>query len=750
MKCLFVVINLFCLLHHFESGALQYDNSGIFEYGPPQPVTTIANIINNNENATASAAPPAAVFYKCNCSDSNSSLDSGDSNDNNTPATSAAKLRIYGQSKSNSCDCIGIQPHVKQTINDNCYFSEPSIERLNDDSFEMVPAGPKSVWSKEKKPKSSCLKSGRRHTGVIEEYDLSENLKTFNVHQKLPDMIHLIDNSKNIFGSLKQIFQMPLPERGVPEGCEDLQSVYECLPEVENYSPAHKSRPFLSKSFDGGLAKGSSLTPPKKQYVHNVDDQLRHKKDSPREAAPVSAVLPSFQTDQDTITTEDFSCPMVFDDEDETVSQEPLEKYPSPVNNKLRNKYIINCESTVFEHTGVSYESNAVSTSTISQHRSPLVAAMSKPVQLSTPSSSSSVPFHKKFTNMIRSLRDPVKEQSNKVKVVAAPLVTNSTEKQLPITKANQMDAPVDSSNTTSDFSMCKEKIVPNLSAPQSSPSRHLVSPMRKQPLTTRFDRPRMSPDLFGGGRDSKCTLSEEFDDILTITTTASIDPNDPGQDSELVILDYPDQDQWNQSKPPSAASSSRSSSMINRFLRNVTQKKIQDATIQKNSFLASNIKNERKICDSIYVKGVRPRNPDLIEDLNAEIALEIELSGCAAGVTSSMQRYCVGQQRQAKSEFGLGVGEMAVDVFTNKQLHIFRDDREVLMKVFKLYTGYSLEGHMTPVLVFLTDKTLYVTDFIRNRLFNKFVLPYTELDVILVSYYWYPILNFGLSIFFG
>lgn len=39
----------------------------------------------------------------------------------------------------------------------------------------------------------------------------------------------------------------------------------------------------------------------------------------------------------------------------------------------------------------------------------------------------------------------------------------------------------------------------------------------------------------------------------------------------------------------------------------------------------------------------------------------------------------------------------------------------------------------MTPVLVFLTDKTLYVTDLIRNRLTNKFVLPYSELDVILV-----------------
>lgn len=41
----------------------------------------------------------------------------------------------------------------------------------------------------------------------------------------------------------------------------------------------------------------------------------------------------------------------------------------------------------------------------------------------------------------------------------------------------------------------------------------------------------------------------------------------------------------------------------------------------------------------------------------------------------------------------------------------------------------------MTPVLVFLTNKTLYVTDLVRNRLCNKFVLPYSELDVILVGH---------------
>ncbi|XP_055613349.1 pleckstrin homology domain-containing family M member 2-like [Uranotaenia lowii] len=84
----------------------------------------------------------------------------------------------------------------------------------------------------------------------------------------------------------------------------------------------------------------------------------------------------------------------------------------------------------------------------------------------------------------------------------------------------------------------------------------------------------------------------------------------------------------------------------------------------------------------------------------------------------------------------GVGVGEVPIEIFNGNRLHIFRNDNEVLMKVFKLYNGYSREGYMTPVLVFLTDKTLYVTDQVRNRLCNKFVLPYSELDVILVGPY--------------
>jgi len=176
---------------------------------------------------------------------------------------------------------------------DNCYYSEPNIG-------DAGSPRQKSVWNKEKKPKSSCLKKTKRHTNIIQEQDLSDRIKKFNVH----DIKHqLLDNSsKMIFGSLKSIFTMPLPERGVPEGSEDLQSVVECVPELEQTpehkpkqilqnqspdSPPLKPKPFLSKSLDG-----NKQTQSVKKFVHNVDEQLRRKNDEPSsstEASPVDS-----------------------------------------------------------------------------------------------------------------------------------------------------------------------------------------------------------------------------------------------------------------------------------------------------------------------------------------------------------------------------------------------------------------------------------------------------------------------------
>lgn len=594
-----------------DANIIEYDNSGVFEYGPQE------NQFKKDE------------FYKCSCSDSNSSLDSGDSNDNVN--------RNYGQAKSNSCDCIGLnpQPKIVTNINDNCYFSEPNIESM-DDSFDYIK--PKSVWSKEKKPKTSCLK---RQTGVIEEYDISEKVKTFNVHQ-LPDhMNNIIDNSKTLFGSLKNIFGIPLPERGVPEGCEDLQCVYECVPEVESSSPV-KPRNFLSKSFDGGLFK---KTDKPKKYVHNVDELLRRKVEP---VAPVVATsLNSTFNKEPDVTKEDD-----FVDLGESVQASPI---------NFRNKYIINCESTVFEHTGVSYETES----------SPLHSTIEPnlSIEQTIPKPPAPVPFTEKLSNMFRSFRDnsPGFELPKPVENVPSPSQTLEVSNSM---TSSIISNTSDNSNPTHRVSLPKPEI--SIVANSPNKNRHLSSPMRKRSMITRYENPRMSPDLFSSGRESKSVLSDEFDDILTITTSTD------QTDSDIVIVDYPEPDAIipnNQLlKPPSTKSS-----LINRFLRNVTQKKIQDATIKKNTFLAAKVKNEKKLFENIYVKGAKLSNTDLIDDLNAEIALEIELSG-KNSMASDLMR--LSENKLTKIEFGLGVGEVSVDIFSPSKLHILRDEKEILIKV--------------------------------------------------------------------
>lgn len=235
-----------------------------------------------------------------------------------------------------------------------------------------------------------------------------------------------------IFGSLKSIFTMPLPERGVPEGSEDLQSVVECVPELEQTpehkpkpyaqcvspdSPPVKAKPFLSKSLDG-----NKQTQCVKKFVHNVDEQLRRKNDEQNSSAEASPL------DQ----------PHVLRRQDE-FDNEPVVAAPivTSTQSEFRSKFIINCESTVFEHTGVSYETNSepqqqsqlqLSTMSATQHSS-VASLLERDTPIAQPasqlrSSFMDAPIAKTFSNFFRSLKENSsssatadREQDQKLKV---------------------------------------------------------------------------------------------------------------------------------------------------------------------------------------------------------------------------------------------------------------------------------------------------------------------------------------------
>ncbi|XP_070499969.1 dentin sialophosphoprotein [Chironomus tepperi] len=707
---------------------VKYDQSGIFEYPP----------LN------------AKRFYRCTCS-SSSSIESGSSSENNSNNSSSScsndtksdEKCNYKQSKSSSCDCIESSQNGIEIGKGTCYFSEPNIQQ-------------RSVWNKEKKPKTSCLKKSKR-TEIIQENSFESNVKKFNIHQLSSSVIK--DNGKMIIGSLKDFLGISYPERGVPEGSEEAPEAQEQQSPKKDFSFLHKVGIFkpnpekvqsLSKSLDGGFGKQN------KNFVHNVDEQLRRANED-------DLFAPSNSNSRKNSLKTDSSIEEKEADEDLT---------SSCGNNPQRNKYIINCESTVFEHTGT-VEIPHVRKS--SQDSSSTILS-SSPLNYN--------PFKAKISNILNSIAgnapnkldndrgiiDVEKEAYHEQDIIDNVDEIDEDENKK---SKNLMESSVTSISSDKNSSIISD-ISSNTSAslPQNydikmtskKSSRHISSPLRKVDTSReRINQARMSPDLFNRDffgsnlqsvKNSNNILSDEFDDILTITTENTDKTLDCGND--IVIVDYSDVKNDIENNPntsnyylklpsimtSSTTSTSSKTSLINRFLRNVTQKKILEASIKRNSFFQAKLKNETKLFGgNLYVKGVKPRNESVIKDLNAEIDMEVEM-GCNSLEYEEEQQSCSGSKSNRSSvcsnnedlSYESGIGEIRIELFNKKNLKIFRDRSEVLMKAFKLYTGYSNEGYMCAVVVFLTDKTIYVVELIRNELCNKFVLPYAELDVILMG----------------
>lgn len=703
---------------------VKYDQSGIFEYPP----------LN------------AKRFYRCTCS-SSSSIESGSSSENNSNNSSSSSSNDtksdekcnYKQSKSSSCDCIESSQNGIEIGKGTCYFSEPNIR--------------KSVWNKEKKPRTSCLKKSNKKTEIIQENSFESNVKKFNIHQLSSSVIK--DNGKMIIGSLKDILGMSLPERGLPEGSEEAPEAQESqqspnkdfsfLHKVGIFKPNPEKVQKLSKSLDGGLGKQN------KKFVHNVDEQLRR-------ANEEDLYAPSNSNSRKNSLKTDSSVEEKEADEDLT---------SLCGNNPQRNKFIINCESTVFEHTGtveIPHVRDSSSTIVSPLNYNPFKAKISN-ILNSIAGNAPNKLDNDKNTSIIGVEKEAYQEHDN---------VIDDDEDENKKSAKNFMESSVTSissdinssiisdisSNTTASLSQNYDiKITSNIA--KKSP-RHISSPLRNVPSRERINQARMNPDLFNRDffgsnlqsvKNPSNILSDEFDDILTITTENTDKTLDSTND--IVIVDYSDVKNDLENNPntsnyylklpsimtSSIASTSSKTSLINRFLRNVTQKKILEASIKRNSFFQAKLKNETKLFGgNLYVKGVKPRNESMIKDLNAEIDMEVEM-GCNS-LEYEEEQACSGSKSNRSSicsnnedlSYESGIGELRIELFHKKNLRMFRDRGEVLMKAFKLYTGYSNEGYMCAVLVFLTDKTIYVVELVRNELCNKFVLPYAELDVILMG----------------
>lgn len=153
---------------------------------------------------------------------------------------------------------------------------------------------------------------------------------------------------------------------------------------------------------------------------------------------------------------------------------------------------------------------------------------------------------------------------------------------------------------------------------------------------------------------------------------------------------------------PPPLRQAPSKTSLLNRFLRSITERKFE------------NKKTKKPKSNSLYIKCDR-LDQDSYKEFNDSLEKEIK------------DNVEVGRQNSSGEKISFKLKE----IFKRS---IYRDKTEELYKVYKVRSSYMTNGESKPMLALLTDKTLYLTSSKSDHSYrNQFVIPYNELDVIMV-----------------
>nr|XP_034186856.1 LOW QUALITY PROTEIN: pleckstrin homology domain-containing family M member 2 [Osmia lignaria] len=154
---------------------------------------------------------------------------------------------------------------------------------------------------------------------------------------------------------------------------------------------------------------------------------------------------------------------------------------------------------------------------------------------------------------------------------------------------------------------------------------------------------------------------------------------------------------------PPLRQAPSKTS-LLSRFLKSITERK----------FEVKQAKKPQK-ANPLYIKGVKA-SYDSFKDFNDNLDREIQENVAAEKLEFSGEKISLKLRELFKK-------------------HIYRDKTEELYKVYKVRSSYMTNGESKPMIALLTDKTLYLTGSKMNHTYsNQFVIPYNELDVIMVG----------------
>lgn len=308
------------------------DRSGVFEYSP---TCEQKNEVSDNSNHDSDSpgkdnnneANARGKLYGCdsNSSDSNFSCDSetssseSSSSHSNKTETSLLQRKCDKAQKSYSCDGFENNGHV--AFMRKTYFSEADIDQSTDRMKK-----PLEVTQSPSHVKSVLKKKRYITTNVVEER--KQNNKVLN----LLDANNIIGSLKNFYKNFNFNFA---PEKGLAEHSAELNNVVEALPCDANPNKG------LSKSLDSGFHVDEE-----EDFVEiNLNSQLEST--TPKELAQPKNTVAGDRTPKEGSPRHKLTLNM----------KTPLDKKTANKNENLPplSKYVVNCESTVYEHKGVSY-----------------------------------------------------------------------------------------------------------------------------------------------------------------------------------------------------------------------------------------------------------------------------------------------------------------------------------------------------------------------------------------------------------
>ncbi|XP_013200960.2 uncharacterized protein LOC106143427 [Amyelois transitella] len=616
-------------------GDAKNDRSGIFEYCQDENSQNSTDKDNNNESR------PTGKLYGCdsNSSDSNfscdsetSSSDSSSSHSNsNKTENNLLQRKCDKAQKSYSCDGFENKSHVP--FMRKTYFSEADIDQTHDRMKK-----PLEVSQSPNTVKSVLKKKRYISTNVVEER--KQNKKGLN----------LLDTN-NIIGSLKSFYKSFdfnfAPQKGLPETSVELHNVVEALPCDVNQDKK------LSKSLDSGF---------------QIDDE-----DDFVEINLNGQTLISEQTKEVTLTSKN-----------PIGNQTPKEGSPrhkltlnmkSQLDKKSTNKsdafphsnkYVVNCESTVYEHKGVSY----------SYVHDTFQTAFDAPKETFVPIPETT----------------PVKE-----------LVTSSSKNELNSSKS-------DTSSRTSTPKRQFNKTVQDETELKNGIPKHLSSPKKQN--VNRYSRKLTSTVQRLAEEQAPANNSDNCSNTDNSTLKGADDFNDDFFDS-----------------PANNKLQSNKSAMLNRYLKNVCQRKDLELKIKNNKFFQFKLRMEKhfpsiifpfkRVSDTFHYSAERMSrliDKEVIENKRLSVRL----------LTADEPSY-----------FDSFEDNVAMECNEKLRLQIFSYPNETLHRMMKVQSPYNMEdGLWSPLLVFITDYALYVASVKHGGTEYDMLcrLPHNELDAIAVG----------------